>query len=471
MRILLIEDEKATIQQIQGHLERECNALVQIAGSRNTALELLQGDNHYDLIVCDLRIPTQDGAIDVDEKHGLMVHDTARTTHPGTFSRFLSGFVGLENVGNRIATGPAIDVFGTGEQWALINAVEKRRQGSFLNWCVELRERLSVVDSIPVDSLADALGVFEARTLRIYTSKLNGSRIQVSRLGGLSSSSVYQVQIADETSTAIGLVVAKIDLLPRVQEELEKYQRHVAPTLPIGMFAPLAGEVLHGCGRYGAAFYSLASIGYRNLFSLCESDILKAQASIENLRNVHSQWPGQISVSAVSVRDLRNAHLSDYDLAPWLDLLDRDAVEFAEGITLSLDCSVQHGDLHGLNLLVDDQQQPLIIDYGDVGLHPMSLDPITLEMSLVFHPESPDLEGWPTVEQASQWFDLHEYAGDSPAFGVVEACRRWSTAIVSNRQLAAVAYAHALRQLRYDGTDKAVAVAIARAAMTVLMEA
>lgn len=471
MRILLIEDEEPTIQQLQGYLQRECNAVVQIARSRDSALELLQSNSDYDLIVCDLKIPTQDGALDVDEKHGFVVHDTARTMHPGTFSRFLSGFVELDNVGSRIATGPAVDVFGTGEQWALINAVEKKKLDNFLRWCIELNERLTVADSIMIEPAENPMGIFEERTLRIYTMKLNGTRVNVNRLGGLSASSVYQADIMSDSGGSVGVVVSKIGLLPRVQEELEKYRRYIAPRLPIGMFAPLAGEVLHGCGRYGAAFYSLASVGYRNLFSLCETDIAVARESLEHLRSAYDHWSGQSTVHSVSVRDLRAVHLPDDALTPWLDVLDETCVRNAENTSLSVSYHLQHGDLHGLNVLVDNQRQALLIDYSDLGQHPVSLDPVTLEMSLIFHPERPDLGGWPTVEQASQWFDLHEYAGGSAAFDVVDACRRWSLSVTSTRQLAAIVYAHALRQLRYHGTDKPVAVAIARAAMAVLTEA
>ena len=48
-----------------------------------------------------------------------------------------------------------------------------------------------------------------------------------------------------------------------------------------------------------------------------------------------------------------------------------------------------HGDLHGANVLARKDGECVIIDFGDVGDGPASLDPITLELSLLFHTSRP----------------------------------------------------------------------------------
>ena len=176
----------------------------------------------------------------------------------------------------------------------------------------------------------------------------------------------------------------------------------------VGTFAPLAGEVLHGCGRFGAAFYSLAANGYNDLFYLSITDDAASQKAVSLLRKSHRQWRGNTGSSNVSVGTVRSSCISDEQLAPWRDDLSPDRVEEAEAITISMKQSIQHGDLHGLNVLVDSEGGPLIIDYGNLARHPVALDPVTLEMSFVFHAEHPELHGWPSIEQASRWFDLAE---------------------------------------------------------------
>lgn len=471
MRVLLVEDEEATVRQIQGLLEKECHAVVEVARSRDSALTILDGDDHFDLVVCDLKIPTRDRSLDPDEDHGLRVHDVARSKHPGTFSRFFSGYVRLDNVGTRLSTGPSIDVFGTGENWALVDAVPKSRQPEFLQWANELSVRLQDLDQLPIlQSVPSLVDEFQTRTLRIYATRLEGSQIVASPLSGLSAARVLRVEILDHASASVGLVVAKVDLLTKVEDELKRYRQFVAPLQRVGAFAPLVGEVLHGCGRFGAAFYSLAANGYTDLFRLSATDVARSRDAVNRLQASHQVWKGNVVDSSASIGSLRSDRISDDELAPWMDDLGQEPVRQVESLPIPLNESIQHGDLHGLNVLVDAEGRPLIIDYGDLGQHPAALDPVTLELSFIFHAESPDLGGWPSVEQASHWFEPSEYTRDCPLSEVVEVCRQWALSVATKQQLAAVVYVHAVRQLKYSDTKKPLALAIARAAMAELLD-
>ena len=471
MRVLLVEDEEATARQIQELLESECQAVVEVVFSRDSALRVLERDEDLDLIVCDLRIPTQDGALDIAEEHGLRVHDAARDMHSGTFSRFFSGFARLENIGERLASGPSVDVFGTGQSWPLVHWFPKSHQPEFVDWVKQLSMILENVDQLAIRHPGVTFkSNCEARALRIYATRLNGSQIHASLLGGLSGATVLRVDIINEASASVGLVVAKVGYIHSIQDELYRYNMYVAPVLSIGTFAPLAGEVLHGCGRFGAAFYKLASNGYTNLFELSMADESTSQISLEQLHMSHEHWRGNRTIRDRSVRSLRAAHISDEALTPWIEELDLNRVERTEAIDVSLVYSIQHGDLHGLNVLVDGEGRPLIIDYGTLGQHPVAFDPVTLELSFIFHDQHPELGGWPSVEQASRWFDTDHYAAGSPIGGIVDSCRRWALSVATRRELAVVVYAHATRQLKYADTDKSLAVAIARAAMAVLID-
>ena len=472
MRVLLVEDEEATIKQIQKLLEEECQASVELARSRNTALQVLERNEDFDLIICDLRIPTQDHSLDVAEDHGLRVYDVARDKHPGTFSRFFSGYAKLENIGDRLASGPSLDVYSTGEPWALVDIFPKSRQPEFIHWAAELSRTIQSLDQLDVHQSGSVyfMNDYEARTLRIFARRLGGSQIVASSIGGLSAATVLRVNILDEASASVGLVVAKVDNIVSIEDELTRYSLHVAPILGVGTFAPLAGEVLHGCGRLGAAFYSLASNGYADLFELSSADEAQSEQAITYLRESHSRWRGNQNSSSVSVASLRSVNISGQEFAPWIDELGAGRVGELEASTVSLSYSIQHGDLHGLNVLVDAEGRPLIIDYGTLGQHPSALDPVTLELSFVFHAEHPELRAWPSVDEASRWFDLHHYSRASPFGRTINACRQWALSVATRRQLAAVVYAHATRQLKYEDTTKPLALAIARAAMAILID-
>ena len=466
MRVLLIEDEESTIQQIRRRLETACHAVVDVARSRDTALDNLNSGKDFDLIVCDLRIPTRDDSLDVNEEHGLRVHDVAREKNPGTLSVFFSGFARLDNVGRRLSTAPSLDVFGTGQTWSLVAEYPKSKQPEFIRWATKLSGALADLDQIEISDSTKCLdNEFEARTLRIYAKRLGGARIVVTKLGGLSGAKVLRFEISDPAGATVGSVVAKVDILARIEDELARYQQHVAPILGIGTFAPKAGEVCHGCGRFGAAFYTLAENGYQDLFDASISDVATCIVAVNHLRNSHSEWKGIAVNSKQPVSSIRSSYMSDEEFAPWIHDLGKSRVKRVEEITILVKKTIQHGDLHGLNVLVDTDGRPLIIDYGNLGQHPAEIDPITLELSFVFHADHPELGGWPTVKQGSSWFNLTDYTRGSRLGEVVKACRQWATTTSTRQQLAAVVYAHTVRQLKYKDTNKPLALAIAKAAM------
>ena len=281
MHILLIEDELAVARRICKALESRCEASIDIAYSREAAIELASSDIDYDFIVCDLRIPTSNGGLDLSVDHGLYVHHMLRERFPGTPCMLFSGFATLENVRQALAGGPTVDLFGTLEEHPLVDVRRKSEQPEFLEWASEITSGLHELDDLEVESVEDIeMTKYKSRPLRVFARKLGGTRIVVSALGGLSGASVFRCEVFDSLQSPRGVVVAKVDLIPEVESEIRGYHNYVVPSLEIGAFAPLAGEVLHGCGRYGAAFYKLAANGYRDLFELVANRVPEAAAAV-----------------------------------------------------------------------------------------------------------------------------------------------------------------------------------------------
>ena len=133
------------------------------------------------------------------------------------------------------------------------------------------------------------------------------------------------------------------------------------------------------------------------------------------------------------------------------------------GIDVSICESLAHADLHGFNVLVTSHGEPTLIDYGEVRRAPAALDPVTLELSLLFHPSMVGrLGAWPSENQARHWVDLDEYCEACPFEAVVRACRQWAVDVAATTEdVAATAYAYALRQVKYRNPTLPLALAVA----------
>ena len=121
-----------------------------------------------------------------------------------------------------------------------------------------------------------------------------------------------------------------------------------------------------------------------------------------------------------------------------------------------------HGDLHVFNVLVSNRDTTTLIDYGNVGEGPVSMDPVTLELSALFHPQSPHVKGkWFSLLQAKFWGELDLYLRDSPIEEFIRACRDWAGRVsAGNRDVAASAYSYVVRQLKYSDTNHDLAFAL-----------
>lgn len=137
------------------------------------------------------------------------------------------------------------------------------------------------------------------------------------------------------------------------------------------------------------------------------------------------------------------------------DRLDGIAWKDLEQRTVTARLCPQHCDLHGLNVIASDAGDARLIDYGLVSEAPASLDPVTLELSPIFHPKGPAYDAeWPTVEDCKQWIHRKEFLQSSPFAGYSQKCRDWAFSEAgSNAEVLATAYAYAIRQLSYEATD------------------
>lgn len=173
---------------------------------------------------------------------------------------------------------------------------------------------------------------------------------------------------------------------------------------------------------------------------------------IKKVRSSMDRWSTARKVSRVKIGEIRRAKLNDADFNKLATQYDIEDIKGIEDISVNIFESCIHGDLHGGNVLVNQTGTPILIDFGDVGFKYTGLDPITLEMSLIFHPDCvvseisheirPFIKNWPNIDQ---------YCQENPFKEVIKYCRDWAYDISGDdKSVLAAGYAFALRQLKYD---------------------
>ncbi|MEX2372805.1 MAG: phosphotransferase, partial [Dehalococcoidia bacterium] len=422
--------------------------------------------------MCDLHIPAEEGGEPALEQ-GLAVYACAADVQPGTPSILLTGSGDQRAARELAAARPAADIFGVGEPYAMTDLIFKHEARDYTERIAEVARQIVALNAIEVDmGGADIpMSQSQARALRIFARRHQARRIEVVNLGGLSASLAVRATLLREDGGFIAAVFAKLAALDEVASERERYQE-AALRLPAGSYAPLLDTVMAGAGRTGGLFYGLAERHQTTLFEHLAQDPAGATAIAAHLREVLGAWRDIERDTArepehVLVTTLRRDRAPSGDLAEHTAALVEGWQDF-ERRSVPVRRSLQHGDLHGSNVLIGEGEGaiPLLIDFSNVEEAPSCFDPVVLELSLVFHPDRPPTEGWPTIEQCEHWDDIDAYVRGCPAPDFVRACREWAleegAAPVS---VYAVAYAEALRQLRYaeDESDRALAIAAAAA--------
>ena len=466
LRVLIVEDEMrvaTTLSERLSHLNPGIHTV--IAGSRSSGIEALRG-HEFDFIVCDLRLPPYDGGVDTDEAHGLEVYSEARNACPGTPCLFFTGYSTSQNVLEQLSAGGTHDVLGTGDNYSMTRLLTKDELLSCVERIEDFNSELAFLDTIRIElsgSKSD-LDQIERRALQLSARLLGGTSIEARALGGLSGAQTLRVVVKDDGGFAIASFFVKIDLWTKLKQERDNYERHVSPLLGLGKFPALVRRIEAGIGKREALFYQLADEYTKSLFDILEENESAAIAVVGALREILAPWANAQEKKTIRARDLRAQRIDDAEFQQYRDVLG--SAEAFEEIEQDMITSCQHGDLHGLNVLCSMSGEAVVIDFGNVGPAPTCTDPIILELSVLFHRDSPFRESsWPTNNQAKAWFNLEEYLVGCPVPEFIRKCRQWSSETAGSTALPSVVYTEAVRQLKYEDTDHELALAIARAAI------
>lgn len=465
--VLIVEDEAPVAETIRRALFSLTGGInIKVASSRDSAISLLDTE-FFDLIILDLNIPTSDGVLDADPQHGLAVFTKAQHLTCGTPIFVLTGSSAEGFIPELLQATRQIDIWGEGRNVSTVQFSPKFLFDQFPSKIKPLFDAIAALDDVELDKGDLDLSVQDDRLIRIFARKFSGTRVVASSLGGgLSGAKVLRLKVTDAQGAPIYDAVAKLGTRADVSMEGERFDQLVSRLEPRSTPRKLL-ELGAGAGANAGVFYGLAAGFERTAFTASEGSVDEADAVIAAIKACMTRWTEGVQQSRRKIQDIRRQKVSDKTCQELVEKFDLGWVADFEARQIQTRWCCTHGDLHGENVLLDTQGAAVVIDYGDVGEATASLDPLTLELSLLFHPKGPfrppsnGFSAWPTETQAKNWGDLETYVEGCQRAPFVQACRNWALEVAAGRrEIAATAYAYLLRQLKYEDTNKELVIAL-----------
>lgn len=471
LRVLVLEDKRDQadrLRQVCLGVAELGDVLVEVSRNAEDAMWKL-GSGHFDLAICDLSVPKDANSIAADKRHGIRVVRHALEAFPGMPIVVLSEFAEDKSVLREFrGRENRADPYGIGTDVAMFMPFPNDSApecDDYIRECLGSSFRVAKVNVI--NSMAVDLSLAQWRVLQVFTVGRGADTVEIKNLlGGRSSSKTLQIELK-RNGLVVGFLVAKIDTHDRIASE-DQRAKQAAMFYPPGLPASVVDRVMAGAGDLGGLFYRTQD-GQRSLFECLESDQDAAFAAVTAVMEGCKPLARSSGRTTQRLNEIRGDLIFTSELPP---NVDPEKIAECDEIEIEIGLSIQHGDLHGENILVAGDEGPdaVLIDLADVRDCPSCFDPITLELSTVFHPEAQLIRGaWPSKEQMEDWSDLDAYVIGCPFEQHVRICRGWARDVASSEQeILAVALSYALRQLRFDSSPADLALALVEHALGAL---
>ena len=458
MHVLLIEDDKAYIEAVSAiFADMPGTPSVTVAQSKGSAEKCLEA-HFFDLIILDLKIPTEDGLLDADPQHGRSTFYAAKNGSPGTPTFVLTGSPAEEFIEDFLGGSQQVDIWSEGHQTQTVGFLQKYKFGDFRQRVEPICKAVWNLSEVELHLLTSfSLRTEFDRLLRIFCLKYEGARCQIALVGGgLSSAKVYRLHVTSSDGTLIHNAIVKLGSRGDIKAEGERFETYIS-RLDASATPRKLCVLEFGAKLQAGIFYQLAADYSLDGFTVSLSSPVLAAAIPPQLKDLVNPWRVEVPQTRHSIRDIRRILLSDDDLRAILAVHPTIWTAEFEARQIQVHWCCIHGDLHGKNVLVSETGRCVIIDYGDVGMGSAAIDPITYEFSLHFHPDGPlKNSDWPTTDQAAHWADLAVYLVGCPIPEVIRSIRDWtSQTAAGNREVAASAYAYLIRQYKYADNNSA----------------
>lgn len=463
--MLLVEDKVDFANSVERTVTAIPNCELVWARSRDSALARLD-EQDFDLIIVDRRIPSADDVLDDSVEHGFRVFQAAKESAAGTPIWFLTGTEDADfaaEVSNNYAS--TADLHGCGELSPLVMVLWKKKLDEAMRLVRIFAQRQANLEAIAIHNTHGInFAAAEERNLRIFARTYNASSVEVTTLGGLSGARVLKAVARNAGGGVIHTAVAKIGAIATVHDEHGRFQRDIS-RLQQGGYPGLSVKIVAGSAGTGGLYYGIVGPDVTSLFSrLAAGEDIAVNIS-SRLQNVQKPWLDGKTNHIVTVGEIRRKFLKDTRLPSIVPELRGIETGPVEAVQVTASKCAQHNDLHGENILFNAEGTAMVIDYNDAGPSFASVDPITLELSVIFHKNHAQLgTDWPTVANMQVWPDLDRYLQGCPFPVFIRQCRAWALdAAHTPEEVLAVAFGYGMRQLKYQDTRKDLARALIQA--------
>jgi hypothetical protein len=459
MKILFVEDNDGFASDLEPAL-REVPGVGEIARviDKESAAVALR-DDLIDLVILDLSIPPNSNSNTPDPEHGQALFHDARTLRPGTPIFILTGAEvekfsrGLAKFGNQVR------LWGDSTEIETVSFFLKEEVDELLTRVGALAAIFDRMSAVAINTRGKEIGLtaVQGQMLKTFAHMADGVACDVSLLsGGLSDAKVVKATAMDRARKPQVLCAGKLGSSEIILSEREAYEKH-ARKLGIGACPPLYCAIDCGVGQHGAIFYTLTDEDTVSFFERLAADPSIGPTVVGRVRSGLLRWTEAATADMVTVADVRRRLIDDSEAQAIEDKFGIASLRTIEARNVQVSQSCIHGDLHCGNVLVKSDGDAVLIDFGDAGPGFTSLDPIALELSLVFHPDAKKLGLRDSLmENLEAWPDVDGFVRDDRMKDMIAACREWAHDVGGGDQsVLASAYAYALRQLKYETVDPA----------------
>ena len=422
MRVLIVEDDELTSEALSTRLKSRLDSCEVVVAVSLADAEVAIGSRTFDAAVLDLRLPSSHAAADAAIEFGLFVESKLAAEQPGAVRIFLTASQ-AEVVLAAVQQGETADHLFCGDVFSMVDYVRKEGVDA-LDACVDLvcahQDRLDSLDATVLEG-DDGFGLDDRRALALTVRVAGGCTGRVLKTDGLSACATALVECFDESGASVGNAFCKSGPAMEIDRERRGYQL-AEFQLPSTSRPALARTLAVGPGRSRALIFTQAPTASR-FFDKALVDADACAEVVAQLPEVMSMWSAAASRGTHSVQALVDEVISDSVRTTHGSALAALSLGDFGDLTVELITHCQHGDLHGSNLYITNLGQPFLIDFAHTRVQPGPVDPVSLELSLIFHPDSPAQQLLLDVD-ATAWFDL-DYVQDLPAGPIISACRQW----------------------------------------------
>lgn len=394
-----------------------------------------------DLFVLDRRLPLQSGELATDELGDEFMKQVRADFGDARIIVF-TGYASVRHVQETLQ--------GSGQlpsqsenQLDRVTVLEKDQSLEFRDQVVEYRSLLQSIDDIEIRGAAgegDSLSSAERRVLRRVAFEYRAISVAYTALtGGLTGAPVWKCELA-RPEGLVAVVVAK-------QVRSRSGLGGLPDLLPIGQATSTVATVSGLMGGRLVNLIQVAGDAPQSLMTLINSDASFAAERVSPLLEGLGVVPERDTTIAIS--ELCEPLLAWNVLTERLQQL---GIESPAGtLQATIRSGMRHGDLHPANILIDGELA-VLIDFDSACFSGGLLDPVTLLISTLTHPDSPIRgEAWPPVAEIEHTFGAVEF-GDTHSHAAW--FRRVNDWVVdrraSDREFWALSLAYAARQLGFQ---------------------